>query len=196
MKTVVLRDICELITKGTTPTTLGFSFTDTGVNFIKIENIDAIGNIKIENISHINSDCHLALKRSQLKKGDILFSIAGAIGRTAIVDDSILPANTNQALAIIRLKDEDVNREYLRCFLSSRAVIKQTERQKQGVAQINLSLKNIGDLIIKLPNYQEQLDIVNNIKTFSSLINNKKSQLLALDELVKSRFIELFEKEE
>ena len=34
-----LGDICKTITKGTTPTTLGFSFVESGINFLKIENI-------------------------------------------------------------------------------------------------------------------------------------------------------------
>ena len=47
------------------------------------------------------------LKRSILEEGDILFAIAGAtIGKCAIVDKSVLPANTNQALAIVRLTQQ------------------------------------------------------------------------------------------
>jgi type I restriction enzyme S subunit len=38
---VKLNKLAELITKGTTPTTLGFSFVSSGVNFIKLENINA-----------------------------------------------------------------------------------------------------------------------------------------------------------
>lgn len=41
-----------------------------------------------------------------------------------------------------------------------------------------------------LTDYISQLNTVNNIKTLLQIINNKKSQLQALDELVKSRFIE------
>ena len=193
MRNTRLRDICEVITKGTTPTTVGFSFVETGINFIKIENIDEKGNVAIDNIAHINEECHAALKRSQLREGDILFSIAGAIGRTAIVNNDMLPANTNQALAIIRINDNSVNREYLRLFLTSTVVKKQTERQKQGIAQVNLSLKNIGDLVVNLPNYTEQGEIVKELNTILLGINEKKQVVSSLDELVKSRFIEMFE---
>ena len=192
MRNTRLRDICEVITKGTTPTTVGFSFVETGINFIKIENIDEKGNVDIDNIAHINEECHAALKRSQLREGDILFSIAGAIGRTAIVNNDMLPANTNQALAIIRINDNSVNREYLRLFLTSTVVKKQTERQKQGIAQVNLSLKNIGDLVVNLPNYTEQGEIVKELNTILLGINEKKQVVSSLDELVKSRFIEMF----
>ena len=100
-----LGDLCKTITKGTTPTSVGFKFTDEGVNFIKVESISRSGEFIPNKFAHISNDCNNALKRSQLLEGDILFSIAGALGRTAIVTSDVIPANTNQALSIIRLKD-------------------------------------------------------------------------------------------
>ena len=73
---VCLSEISELITKGTTPTTLGFEFQDTGINFLKIECFDEYGDFIESKVAHISSECHAQLKRSQLKTGDILFSIA------------------------------------------------------------------------------------------------------------------------
>ena len=100
--TIVLGDECQLITKGTTPTTIGFSYQNTGINFIKIESIDSSCNFVQKLFSHISQEANNALKRSIIKENDLLFSIAGALGRLAIVRKEILPANTNQALAIIR----------------------------------------------------------------------------------------------
>lgn len=100
IKRVKLSDISELITKGTTPTTLGYEFQDEGVNFLKIECFDENGAFIENKIAHISDECNNKLKRSQLQAGDILFSIAGAIGRVAVVTEQMLPANTNQALAI------------------------------------------------------------------------------------------------
>lgn len=147
-----LAEITELITKGTTPTTLGYSFVNEGVNFVKIENISREGSFLLESINHVTDECHERLKRSQLKEGDILFSIAGAIGRTAVVTGKILPANTNQALSIIRLnKDLDIDSTYIVYALKSPNVVKQYNFNKRGVAQINLSLKNIRETEIPLP---------------------------------------------
>jgi len=103
-----LGEITELITKGTTPTTLGFSFCKSGINFIKIENIDKFGNFNSKILNYIDLETNQKLKRSQLKNNDILFSIAGALGRTAIVTNDILPANTNQALSIIRFANNKI----------------------------------------------------------------------------------------
>ena len=90
MSKVRLGDIAEVITKGTTPTSLGYEFKESGINFIKIESITESGCFISDKFAHISSECHYALKRSQLKKNDVLFSIAGAIGRVGIVNDSIM----------------------------------------------------------------------------------------------------------
>ena len=154
-----ISDLSDVVTKGTTPTTLGFEFVRNGVSFVKVENITATGQIRKDDLMYITQECHEKLGRSQLCEGDILFSIAGAIGRVAIVPADILPANTNQALAIIRLKKNvDVLKTYLLAALSSPYVESQYNDQKKGIAQINLTLKNISDLQIPIPSLEQQED--------------------------------------
>lgn len=156
-----LLDECEAITKGTTPTTIGYNFTDTGISFIKIENITSDGHIVKDGMMYISSDCNESMKRSQLKEGDILFSIAGAIGRSAVVTSDILPANINQALAIIRLKkDSQLSKGFLMATLQSGYVEKQYLELKRGVAQLNLSLKDVGNFVIPIPPNKKQEEFV------------------------------------
>ena len=192
MKKVRLGDIATVITKGTTPTTLGYDFVDDGVNFVKIESITENGDFLPDKFAHITTECDKKLGRSQLKTNDLLFSIAGAIGRTAIVTDDILPANTNQALAIIRVPEGMVDYSYLKYVLQSPDIVGQFEKKKQGVAQLNISLKDIGDFVIPLRTAKEQKSIVTTMDKVSKLITLRKEQLAKLDQLVKSRFIELF----
>lgn len=192
MNKVRLGDVSEVITKGTTPTSIGYDFQNSGINFIKIESIAENGSFLKDKFSHISGECNESLKRSQLRCNDLLFSIAGAIGRVAIVDDSILPANTNQALAIIRIPEGMINYNYLYYFLKSEAVIKQYSRKKQGVAQINLSLKDISDLIISVPSLYQQNKIVKTLSFLDDLIKKANQQKEKLDELIKSRFVEMF----
>jgi len=157
---ISLGENCEIITKGTTPTSIGFNFVDNGINFIKIESINHSGLFDNSKFAFINTECNKKMSRSQLKVNDILFSIAGALGRTAIVDKSILPANTNQALAIIRLnKNIKFTMNYLYLILQADIIQEQIEGLKVGVAQPNLSLTQIGNFKIPLPplNIQEEI---------------------------------------
>lgn len=192
MEKIRLGDIATTITKGTTPTTIGFPFVDTGINFVKIESIDEAGNFLPDRFAHITDECNRKLGRSILEENDILFSIAGAIGRTAIVPKSILPANTNQALAIIRIPSNAINLQFVLYALQSRAVAEQSEKQKQGVAQLNLSLKNIADIQIPLASSEKQAEIVRILEALDVTIEQRNEQIKLIDQLVKSRFIELF----
>lgn len=106
-----LGKLVELITKGTTPRKY-----DGNINFIKVENIKEMSinpKVKISESEHLGK-----LKRSVLKENDILFSIAGSLGKVGLVDSTILPANTNQALAIIRLtENKDIEYSYIFSYL-------------------------------------------------------------------------------
>lgn len=191
MEKIKLGDVASVITKGTTPTSIGYSFIEKGINFIKIESISEEGKFIKEKLAYISEDCHSKLKRSQLKENDILFSIAGAIGRVAVVDNDIIPANTNQALAIIRI-DNRYDKEFLAFLLRSSYIKKQYNRKKQGVAQINLSLKDISELEIPVIDIKKQIEIKETLKKIIEIITLKKGQIEKLDNIVKSQFVEMF----
>lgn len=149
-----LKELTEVITKGTTPKDKSGKGS---INFVKVENINkSSGEIDIK--SKITENEHEGyLKRSQLKDGDILFSIAGTLGRTAIVKKELLPANTNQALAIIRLDEGDKN--YITTFLNGRAAEDFIKKNPTVGAQPNLSLEQVGNLLIEIPSLEEQTKI-------------------------------------
>ena len=169
-----LSEISERVTKGTTPTTAGFAFQETGINFVKIEAIDDAGYFIKNKFAHINEECNKAFKRSQLKSGDVLFSIAGALGRVALVQDDILPANTNQALAIITPKDV-LDSKYLEQVLRSNLIFDKIDGLKVGVAQYNISLTQVSDFDIPLPSLEIQKQIVAKIEEEQKIVEaNKK----------------------
>lgn len=155
-----ISSISSLITKGTTPTSIGCQFTKSGINFIKVESLAANGDFIPNKFAHIDEDCHKKLARSQLEKNDILFSIAGAIGRIAIVKEELLPANTNQALALIRISNEiRLSPQFLFHVLSSESIQKYAIDSTSQLAQANLSLGDLGCIEIPIPSLEEQVKI-------------------------------------
>ncbi|WP_442765352.1 restriction endonuclease subunit S [Sulfurospirillum cavolei] len=193
-----LGEVCEIITKGTTPTSLGFEFTQKGVNFIKVESLTLLGEIIPNKIAYISEECHNTLKRSQLKENDILFSIAGALGRIGIVNKNILPANTNQALAIIRVaKDSKLMVRFLAKYFISNSIMREVEKLKGGAAQQNLSLGQLTNLLIPLPPLSEQQRIVTILEEACEAINqakeNAEQNLKNAQELYESYLQSVFE---
>ena len=173
---VSLLEISTLITKGTTPK----QFIEGNINFLKIEAINQNGFdlSKCQTISdEINNK---ELKRSILMEGDILFAIAGAtIGKNAIVQKELLPANTNQALAIIRLK-ENYSKVFISKVLNSPLMEKYIDINISTGAQPNLNLQQIGSFSFALPNLEEQTKIA----FFLSAVDEKIRQLKQKHELL------------
>ena len=145
-------DIASVVTKGTTPTTGGRKFVDSGVNYIKAESLGSDGQVLKEKLAAIDAETHQLLARSQLQRDDVLFSIAGVIGRTGIVPDWVLPANTNQAIAIIRLPDTDaVVPRFLYYQLRSQEFLDHGLGRVVQTAQANLSLGELKRSPIAIP---------------------------------------------
>jgi len=175
-----LKSITSKITKGTTPTTYGNSFVDEGINFIKVESIDEFGKFLPESFAYIDEDTNLMLSRSILQENDILFSIAGALGRVARVTQNILPANTNQALAIIRITEENILHQYAQYYLSSDITQEYISKHSVKTAQANVSLTLLSKLPIFIPSKNEQLKICAIIKKVEENLN---SYILHLEKL-------------
>ena len=161
-----LKDITSIITKGTTP----LDKSGNGdINFIKIENINPSTGI-IESTSKITEEEHNGyLRRSQLKENDLLFSIAGTLGRVSLINKEILPANTNQALAIIRLKKCDLN--YIKTFLKGKAISDFIKKNPTIGAQPNLSLEQVSNFEISYPEDTEAHKIGIMLDSLDNLIS-------------------------
>jgi type I restriction enzyme S subunit len=153
-----LADACEKITKGTTPTTLKRNFTVSGINFVKAEGINNDHSFDISKFTYIDDDTNQLLRRSIIIKDDILFTMAGTIGRFAYVTDTILPANTNQAVAIIRINPTVINPKIIYSFFVAGWHKQYYFEKIQQSVQANLSLENIGNLPILFPSQHELSD--------------------------------------
>ncbi len=181
---VTLGDICERITKGSTPTSYGFKYQNTGINFVKTENIDSEGNV-FGIKEFINDEANDFLNRSKLNANDVLFSIAGTIGRVGVIKETNLPANTNQALAIIRLSNNNIFQQFVYYYLKSPSIQKGALKKIVGVGRANLSLTNIAEFKIPLPPLPIQKKIVAKIEELFSELDNGIAQLKKAKEQIK-----------
>ncbi|MCS6287415.1 MAG: restriction endonuclease subunit S [Nitrospira sp.] len=179
-----LGDETDRITKGTTPTSLGRNFTDQGINFVKVESLSEEGSVISEMLAAIDDNTHRLLKRSQLREKDILFSIAGALGRTAIVKTDLLSANTNQALAIIRIKAQSCLRhDFLLKYLAGPQILAHITAINVQAAQANLSLEDIRSFEVPAPSPDEQIAI-------ATVLSDMDAEIAALEaKLAKARLL-------
>lgn len=167
--------LSKVVSKGTSPPKdKGHDYTLTGVNFLRVENITKNMNVDLSNVKFIDSDTHnTVLKRSIAQENDVLISIAGSLGRLAIVNNEHLPCNMNQAIAFIRLSPIVIPK-YVMYALASPYLNGELVKQQRTTAQPNLSLQHINEIEIPLPPYNEQKRIVDKVETLLNKINQAK----------------------
>jgi type I restriction enzyme S subunit len=185
-------DVTSLVTKGTTPTTLGKAFTSKGIGFIKAETITPDGFLDKGKQVFIDSETDEVLRRSKLQDADVLFTIAGVIGRTALVDKSFLPANTNQAIAILRPDRDKIIPEFLYYTVRSDDFLSHSLGRVVQTAQANVSLGVLSAAPIYLPSLFIQRRIAGILSAYDDLIENSQRRINILEEMARRLYREWF----
>ena len=146
MELTPLAELTVTITKGTTPTTLGHQYVNAGVNFIKGESILDDYTFDHSKFAYIDEETNTALKRSIIQDRDLLFTIAGTLGRFAMAEPGMLPANTNQAVGIIRVDPVLLAPEVLLSYFIGGWQEDYYARRVQQAVQANLNLATLKSL--------------------------------------------------
>ncbi len=181
-----LGDIC-IIQSGGTPSRNEKDYWENGtIPWVKISDFSG------KYLNHTSEKITQAgLDNSSAKifsKGTILYTIFATLGETCILD---IDATTNQAIAGLKLNDDSVSIDYLYYYLlSKKDYVNEIGR---GVAQNNINMKILREMEITIPSEREQKSVTETLNKVYELIALRKQQLAKLDELVKSRFVELFD---
>jgi len=149
-----LSELTELITKGTTPRQEDIGnapHTDVQINFVRVNCIEEDGSLLADKLTNIPESVHTGcLKRSILKHNDLLYTIAGTIGRLTLTEDWILPANTNQAIAIIR-PNPTIPPGFLLLTMRQEAFMQELHSNIVHAVQANLSLGMLSKAKVVVP---------------------------------------------
>ena len=178
-----LRSLCDVLSKGTTPKDIETQNDEFYcIRYLKSENIVS-NQLNLNPTFFITAETNNSLERSKLNSGDILFVIAGAsIGKVAITTADFLPANTNQAVAFIRLSSSyQYATKYIWYFLQSDVVKQLIALSAVQSAQPNLSLEDLGAMRLPLPDQMGCLKIADYLDAKCAEIDGlivKKEQLV------------------
>lgn len=187
-------EITEVVTKGTTPSTYGMPFTDEGINFVKAEALNGDVTLDRSGFTFIDEETHEKLRRSKLQQDDVLVTIAGAnVGKCGFVRPSDIPANTNQAVGIVRVKKKEANPKYIYYHFKN----PRTFAVCQGIgggqaAQPNINLTMLKGFKVNMPDLATQNRIVDTIGTYDDAIENNNRRIELLEESARQLYKEWF----
>lgn len=186
-----LGTLCSVVTKGTTPTSIGLKFEESGVPFLRIQNLRDL-TVSLDSCLYISADTHEALRRSKINAGDFLITIAGTIGRVAIVPDDFPECNCNQAVAILRFDRTKLLPRYLMHWFSTNDALNQIRGKEVTATISNLSLSQIKELEIPLPPLEEQKRIAAILGKADAIRQKRKQAIDLADEFLRSVFLDMF----
>ena len=166
--------ICDFITKGTTPKAHKLFYGSGEVPFIKVYNMTFDGRLDFSvNPTFVSRKTHAGeLARSLVLPGDVLMNIVGPpLGKVSIVPDTYPEWNMNQAIARFRPMSS-FDRRFLSYCLRSESVLSWAIRRRKATAgQSNLTLEICRDLPIPIPPMAEQHCIVEEVEQRLSVID-------------------------
>lgn len=148
-----LRDYALSVSGGATPKkTEGdkyYADKETGVPFLRVQNLNTDGTLSFDDCLYINKETHEGmLARSQVSEGDLLVKITG-VGRMAIA--SVAPegfiGNTNQHMVVVKTGNKEISK-YLARYLNLDIIEKIASRHSTGGTRPALDYPSVKNLPI------------------------------------------------
>ena len=140
---------------------------------------------------YVNEQKYNELKRFNIHGGDIIVSCRGTIGETFVVPEDAPLGIMHPSIMKIRLKDGVYDKYYFNLLLKSRLKKHEAEANGSGI-KMAISATELGRELFPVPTMQEQQEITDIISGISDVIEKRKQELSALDDLIKARFVEMF----
>ena len=176
------KNICEICTliMGQSPDSKSYNKDKNGIPFYQ-------GNADFGE-EHPTPTVWCTAPKKIARKGDILISVRAPIGDMNIANEDCC---IGRGLAAIRLNKSDiVDINYLYHYLS--ATVEFLQEQGTGSTFKAINKTTLEGIEIPCPSIEKQKNIAKLIIEIKTSIQYKKAELFALNELVKSRFIEMF----
>ena len=181
-----LEDIGKIITGNTPKTSDVLNYSSNDICFVKPSDISD-GEITMLTDSEFYISEYARTKAQILPCKSILVTCIGIIGKVAI--NNVECAFNQQINAIVPDTSKCLT-EYLAYAIQN----KQKEMQDIANAPVLpiLNKTQFSDIEIQLPSVESQAEVVKKMRAVDVMVSLRKQQLSKLDELVKSRFIEMF----
>ena len=177
-----LDSCCDLIKDGThTPP----KRKQKGVPLLSAVNVNS-GHIDFENnVTYISEEDYAKIHKSiPIESGDVLMTIVGTLGRSAIVKTD-LKFTVQRSVSILRPSREKLNVSYFFYSLNSERTIKQLLLHSKATAQSGIYLGDISKITVAYPPSQEQQKIAEILTTADRKIELIDKEIQAAEKLKK-----------
>ena len=175
-------------------------YTSSGVKLLNVANL-VDGKVDLStSYRYISEDEAYGKYRHFLcDEGDFIVASSGIKvdyidKKMGFISREMLPLCMNTSTIRFKvLDDSKLNIKYFMYFLKSTAFKKQLAKQITGSAQLNYGPSHLKQMTFPLIDIKIQNDLVQKLDSIMRIIDQKNTSLRKLDELVKARFVEMFD---
>ncbi len=179
---IPLKAVTSKIGSGKTPAGGAETYQETGVLFLRSQNIYNTG-LKLEGAFCISEDIDAEMANTRVRFNDVLLNITeGSIGRCCLFDLPDTAANVNQHVCIIRATDAVIP-QFIRYFWNSTAGPMVIEQYQTGSNRQGLNFEQIGATRIPFCSKEEQHSIIRYLDHITNIIEDliSEKELLIAD---------------
>ena len=116
--------------------------------------------------------------------------------KMGIAEKKHLPLCMNTSTIRFKVLDKNITDiRYFMYFLKSNVFKKQIRKLITGSAQLNFGPSHLKKIKIEMPELNKQQEIVKKLDRVKKIIDIRNNQIIELNELIKSQFVEMFELE-
>lgn len=167
---VELNEICEKLTDGSHNPPKG---VERGHPMISSKNVNN-NEIDFTDVRYLSDeDFTSENKRTDIKPGNVLLTIVGTIGRSAVVPDNCFPFTAQRSVAVLK-PSKTILPSFLNYILQSDHIQTTLNREATGVAQKGIYLNQLKKIKIPFPSLEIQKQIVEELDGYQKIINGAK----------------------
>jgi type I restriction enzyme S subunit len=162
------------------------------VPVIRVNNFSE-GKINIDDVKKVASDIEEKFLRTRLKGGELLITVVGTIGETAIATKDMIGWNVARAVSVANIKKE-YNVNFVKYCFKTRDVKHQIYGGTNDTVQPTLNLSVLKNILFSIPNKNIQDSIAAILMVFDDKIDLLQAQNKTLETLAQTIFREWFGK--
>lgn len=161
-----------------------------GVPIVRVSDVRD-GMIKTEKPLKISQEVENSYLRTRLTGGELLLSIVGTVGETAIVPESLKGWNIARAIARIPVR-EDIGARWVQLALKTETIKQLINSKLNTTVQPTLNLRDVFELPVPFPSKEKRSSILNILGSLDDKIDLNRRTNETLEAMARALFRDWF----
>ena len=161
-----------------------------GVPIIRVSDVRG-GRIGTKDPLRVSAAVESKFSRTRLRGGELLLTLVGTVGETAIVPEKLAGWNTARAVGVIPVRD-DIGAYWVQLALRAPEVRERIDSRVNTTVQVTLNLGDVSELPIALPPQSERRAIAHILGTLDDKIELNRRMNETLEAMARALFTSWF----